>query len=436
LNMAKRLTEKDVGILQLISPSLRAELRFAICGDQLKRNKFIRVCHSVDDALLFDICLHALLYEAYNPGEEMFEPNSVADGAYMVHFGSLQYQFASGASKIMKHVMDSAWIAELAIWTSWTHRGWLEARTQCEVVKLRAAGFYQVLRQGHPDAYLLAEAYRKTLCVALAESDMQDQDDLSMGIDHQSIVMCMPVESRALMSKPAVDVLAHPSWSILFSSAAKNRHDLIAEVEAGKCDLNVDDSGNVHRVAFVVLAKLQQPSGQLLVQVGKLDSKRHAHVKCQLPGTKVRAGELPRDALARFFNTKLRALVGAIEITDSETAEYTEESKAYGLHTKYSKMIFKGTVQVGDTIIRRPSPKMRVSVGSVCCEHQFFLVEDSVDKNTYSIFCWMNPVLFEGDSSHIESKLQTSVSSLDFGKLHCCSLSHLNNAQRPNLIEV
>jgi len=252
---------------------------------------------------------------------------------------------------------------------------------------------------------------------------MHDRNDISMGVEHQSIVMCMPVESRALMSKPAVDVLAQNSWGILFHSAAKNMDDLIAEVEEGKCDLTTDDDGNVYRVAFVVTAKLQQPSGQLLVQAGKLDSEKQAHVKCQLPGTKVRAGELPREALMRLLNTKLQPFLDSIEITVSQIVESTGASKAYGLDTKYSKTVFSGTFRVDNSIVHRPTPKMSSIASIDCCEHDFFLVPDSSDDSTSSIFCWMSPEQLEDVSSNNEGQLQKSISRLDFGKLQRGTLS-------------
>lgn len=218
------------------------------------------------------------------------------------------------------------------------------------------------------------------------------------------------------MSKPAVDALLQNKWGSLFHSDAKNMQDLIEEVEAGKCDLSVDDSGNVHRVVLVVTARLQDPSGRLLMQVGKFDQFKRAHLKCELPGTKVRANELPKDSFTRLVSTKLQPFQNVIEITTTATEAYTEKSKAYGINTKYSKTIFEGTVQPRNYIPFQSPLTQQVGSSTQLREDDFFLVIDAVERDTHSIFCWMYETLFEEYGSG-EIRMQQYFSGLDLERL-------------------
>merc|ERR1712113_193315 len=112
-----------------------------------------------------------------------------------------------------------------------------------------------------------------------------------------------------------------------------------AEVGDGKCDLVMDSGSRVLRVVSVVVFQLERYDQKVLVQIGKYTGT-DVTPACALPGTKVRAGELPRDALQRLLDRQFTLFQPAVVVERPEVAIEVKVSKAYGVNTKYVRTIF------------------------------------------------------------------------------------------------
>jgi len=136
----KRIGEKDVEVLSFLSPAMRAELWFSVYGPGIYRNAFIRAVSAVDGTVIKDLCFNerGLLQATYDPGTNVFEPDTDAPGAYFLNWGALEYTIAWAATEASngtgatgntrvhsrtQEVVQGQWVCELALHTQWRQLG-------------------------------------------------------------------------------------------------------------------------------------------------------------------------------------------------------------------------------------------------------------------------------------------------------------------------
>jgi len=353
MSIVKRITEKDVSALSLLSPQLRAELCYTIYGSSVTCHAFFRTCNAMNPAFIQDVCFRALVRGIYKPGEKVFEANMEAEGAHFTWSGTLEYlpidacnhrdtsQMHTLLVLPAKHADQGSWVCELALWAPWRHRGWLEASTPAEVLTMKVEPLLKVLHR-HPEVAYVVQDYSAALCAVVSQEPLEALSDLALEVEHEQIVTAMPRESRNLMSSAAILALVqHSQWaSRIFEK--KGMQDLAEEVKSGECDVVLCASDRVLRLVSVVGLCLRREDGQKLVQIGKCRGGV-ASPGCVLPGTKVRVGESPLDALQRVLKKQLALPDPDVNIRNIKKREVvTEEtvSKTYGVNTKYMRTIF------------------------------------------------------------------------------------------------
>jgi len=177
----KRLSEQDVTALYLISPLKRSELWYSIYRHRIADNAFIRTVNIVTGEVIKEICFCAVALNTYEPGTFVFEPQMKAMGAYLVCCGSLEYLSRTQSNSNAGFPADSDanltsllskghWVSEMALWTHWVHRGWLEVTTPSELLTVQADAFMKVM-SGHQDLAELLRDYSKSL-LALVQSSI------------------------------------------------------------------------------------------------------------------------------------------------------------------------------------------------------------------------------------------------------------------------
>merc|ERR1719191_1333897 len=117
------------------------------------------------------------------------------------------------------------------------HSGWLEALTGCELLVVNVVAFLDVLCECK-EAKMIMQHYGKALYEAMGQQS-DALDDLSLAVQHSSIVMRMPAEVRSLMSMPALRARMQQQ-SIWENWTHKGIQELKKEVKAGRCDLIQD----------------------------------------------------------------------------------------------------------------------------------------------------------------------------------------------------
>jgi len=432
ITSSKRLTEKDVQALALLSPTMRAELWNAIYGASIGENAFVHTCDILVDSFVKDLCFLAMVHMAHQPGVRIFEPQMECHAALYVFWGTLEYlphlsnnvikertnngtpHPGEGASSMLADddsiafctLLPGDWVSELALWKEWVHRGWLESATPCELLSLQAETFKKVIA-GHPDLVPLTQHYSTALLAAIERESPESLTDLSLVVDHASVVAAMPIESRVLMSQAALDVLERKTvWSgHLFQQ--QGMQELTTEVQAGDCDLVVDKQDRVHRVVCIVAVKLTRHDGCILTQIGKV-TKGHTVASCTLPGTKVKVGELPQDAMERLLATKLQVIREGIELGGRSVDEEDRVSKKYGVPSKYRRTLFRANLSqdssgMGSVIPKAqpvPAEPATVPAMDLSAEYEAFYFENDLSESTIFIYAWLRPEDFKVLTRH------------------------------------
>jgi len=76
-----------------------------------------------------------------------------------------------------EQVPESTWISEIALWTSWSHKGTLQAKNESELMAIDVELGGKALR-GHPDAFDEASQYGKAFVTGLNRIGNLDVTDL------------------------------------------------------------------------------------------------------------------------------------------------------------------------------------------------------------------------------------------------------------------
>lgn len=113
------------------------------------------------------------------------------------------------------------------------------------------------------------------------------------------------------------------------------------EVESGKSTVMVNARGEVERFVSLVAVRLLNKEDKLLVQLAKKE-KGELLVDCALPAQKKPSGLSVEDSLSKILADKLSVFVGDAEPTVQsipQPEERVEESKVFGINTKYLRYV-------------------------------------------------------------------------------------------------
>lgn len=315
----------------------------------------------------------------------------------------------------------------MALWAHWQHVGWLEASKPCELLTLDAELFLQIVLR-HPEPLAsLASVYSSTKLKAIEEETRKEMvNDLHLPIQHDSIVSAMPLAARRTMSDAALLVLDRQShWNARLPKNAFE--DLQKEIQTGECDVYVDDKERVQRIVTIVALRLEKQDGSVVAQIGKCH-RGEASARCTYPGTKIKVGEFPRDAIERLVNGKLCPYKDGLVWGTTEVDEEFWVSKKFALNSKYIRTVFHAKLQHGfdpveNTLSNKPTLVRAQSVSSetssisevVHSDRRAFTLGNMETVDSTFIFAWLMPAdqhLLE-NSEHSDRILKKWISEVE-----------------------
>lgn len=135
--------ESGIDLLYLISEPLRTELHYEVYSPTLMIHPFFRLFAGVHPTGIRKICHTTLAKMSYSRGDVVFtEEVPVAPKMFFILHGMLLYvQERTRQSKVgHRH-----WMAEMVLWTSWSHRGTLHAAEDCQLLAMDAVKFSSVV---------------------------------------------------------------------------------------------------------------------------------------------------------------------------------------------------------------------------------------------------------------------------------------------------
>jgi len=317
----------------------------------------------------------------------------------------------------------------------------MEASTPCELLTVRADAFLQFM-VGYPDALAgIAHEYSSALLKAIEEESQLDMvSDLHLPVHHESIVSAMPLQARIGMSYAALQILDRQNhWN---PKIAKNAlEDLQREIDTGECDMYVDETENVQRVVTIVTLRLAKQDGSIVAQIGKC-YRGESSARCTFPGTKIKVGELPRDAIDRLVNSKLRPYRDGLVWGKIEVDEEERISKKFGLKSKYQRTVFHAKLQPDFVPVENTLPKKEQEMagiqilprqssieGIVQSDRRAFTLGNMQTTDSTFVFAWLAPnehfLLQNGDES--DNVLKGWISEVDLSEVEELSKSVSGN---------
>lgn len=343
----KRLMEKDVSTLSLLSSRLSRELHVDAFQHLILQHPLFRAWGDIAPGLIIGICDRAVELFSVSEGDEVFNPLSTPDSAYFVLDGQLQYTVkenlssealakqsferkVTGANSALE-INKGAWVSEIALWSDWTYSGSLEARTTCELLRVNIPPLLELLKKTLTVADLNV-AYCKAFGEQFREGLLTRNIDVIA--DHSHVVQSMPRDERLLVMQPMVSILEQQLSDSQFEKIRKDLAD-------GKCMLTVGDNDRVHRtVLSAAVLVCRGRDGHVLAKVAEF---RHGafQAKCKLPSTKIRGGELRAQAARRVYEGKIPdTLACDLNWGADENQVEMEDEKHYGMASKYITSIF------------------------------------------------------------------------------------------------
>jgi hypothetical protein len=355
-----KLTQAEVSGFAKISASLRAQLQFEMFAPYLKSLPLFRLWISLDTAFVRTFCRECMDFKYLPLQDDLFSAGNPAKYAYYFYSGRMTYTQLPESSPVTdlssKQVDAESWLAEAALWTVWMHVGTAVADEYTEVAQLDVEKIAVPLKRSIAINQLThdyCKSFHRRLQAAKPPTSVWP-DDLQVPLtEWHDMVLAMSRDSQAVIG---LDALRHATLRSLWKKSARGLTELGTEVETGKSTVMLTAAGELQRVTSLVVFKIYNAHGNLLIQIGKEESGRMKH-SCQLLGGKQDRGELVTDTFERLLGSKLTKIADYVEVIKTERETETKESKEFGVNTKYLRNIVHaqlgGDVELDD--IRIPS---------------------------------------------------------------------------------
>lgn len=350
VNMQKRLTPKDVPLLNVLSTSLKKEVCFASFAHHLMSHTLFCAWGNMDRKLLESICLHAVELVSLSIDDDLFTPHTEADKVYLVMKGVLRY--STDDSPAIRCLWDymkempgdmadpGTWVSEVALWLEWSYVGTLTSVTKCELLAIRVPILLEHLTKNHK-VRALNYHYARAFIRMITEGDLEVDADLSVNVEH--LLMAMPLEWRMIIQEPLVNLVYGDStsssmgigWTRSHNPAMNAQDELMKELNAGKAIVSIDKN-KVSRTVLLVTLRLQNTrTSNLLVRLAKDTADKGLVAAPSLPGTKMMQSEDPMEAIQRLLHSDFLSMQPKIKIVRVMTNSEYSFSETYKIPTKY-----------------------------------------------------------------------------------------------------
>lgn len=333
------LTDKDVPALELLSSSLRAELRFEIFMHHLLRHPLFRLWANLSTRVAQDLCADSLDFIFPQVCDSVFHAGELCHQAYFLVRGCITYTQTPDSSVVKtdeETVVDKdSWLCEGAIWTLWITVGSAVAREKSQLLTVPAEKVLGTMKK-HRVIQELTCDYCLTYCLRIRSARPPHSDwptDLYVPFsEFGDIVVSMNPANQLTIG---LDALRHVPplhvWQRWGGSQVVV--ELEREVRKGQSTVVLDTNGEPERVVLVTRIRVEN-QGLVLAQVGKLEQCKVV-CECLYPGMKQENHELVRACAKRIAHDKLGELARFVRTIGYERTVLTKESKTYQVRSTY-----------------------------------------------------------------------------------------------------
>jgi len=354
----------NVDTLKMLSPEMRADLKYGLCRQQLLGINFFRVAGHMTPRFLRKLCRDSVDYSVVAQGDHIFEEFKKADNLFYVLKGGCDYSLRVWQDNILQpHTTESEseavapghWLAEAALWCHWEHLGTAKATSGLSLMKLRAAGFEDAV-QDEPLLQELAWEYTVqfhrilTHCVEMGNTS--NLDDIRLGaVEYEEVVLqCQPVV-RVFFSLIGVSMFQRRhvpgtfsmNWNVIskvqsITASSASVTKLEQEVRDSKCTLVLCSNGELQRVTVIGCMQVIRPDGRMWVQLARVRDDR-AIPTCTLPWIKMKDNAQVAEGMEEIRKTELSFMARKVRMGSTEKTAKMKYSDSYLVHTKYVRHV-------------------------------------------------------------------------------------------------
>lgn len=368
LMQKQRLTLDEVEAMKFVSPMLRATLLRELFVPHLQCHPLLLTSSILSTGVMDKLC--SIVQTVWTvAGETLFVPSAQAKQAWLLVAGALQYTQVPESSPVLAEtvvaVAESAWICEVAWWCHWTHVGVMESSDACELVSVPAEGFIAALawhRVVREFSRAYAEQFHERVTSAAPPWADWPTDLRIPFTDFDELVVSMVPSIRTIAGQAALRHIAGKmgGFAAFPVTTLKNFEQLETELHAGKSLTLLTGSGAIERVVLVVVLRIVDNAGKVLVRLGKCGEGGAVQPQFQLPASKPQKDEPLEDAVQRILENELTPLAGCLQLQHVEYQPQQKKSHRVGVPTKYLRMVQHACL---DRSSQLPMPETELKVG-------------------------------------------------------------------------
>jgi len=217
-------------------------------------------------------------------------------------------------------------------------------------------------------------------------------------------------------------------------------------------ELTKEFSRQIERVVQVACLNLQRQDGRILFVIGRWEDAGRIVPVGKLPGTKIRDGESPADAIHRLLEIELVAISRERVKLEKKTSRdvFVDKSRRYGQLTKYLRVVHHGTLNADAPVGLRgrrlaARAPQEVALGEVSTSDRSSIVIpdcdvvvlEGADGRAETAYSWILPQDFEqftGPQAQVDSALQRWLSLLQSERAASGLMRYTDEAQNPRQI--
>jgi len=177
ISRSKRLQEKNIELLMLLSMSLRAELKETIFSPRFAQHAFFMLLQTTAPTAVRSLCSTAVKQIELGQADDLFLCGEDTHHMFFVQKGKLTYKFfEEGPGEMVDH---AHWVCEACLWTSWVYRGTLTGVHPSTSTAIDTDAFSKVVGNNN-DSRLEAVAYAKSFIHGINREPQWKLSDLYM----------------------------------------------------------------------------------------------------------------------------------------------------------------------------------------------------------------------------------------------------------------
>jgi len=179
---SKKTPMTKVALLNTLSDPLKQEVLTSLCAPTIVMHPFFSHLEEFMTKILRKICSDCVKVLNLADKDVGFRANEDAAAMYFLKSGQFDYTLSGQSTPRRPALGAQEWLAELALWAKWRHRGDLVATAASDILLLAPESFSKMM-QLHPRSWHFARGYAHTVVKFMNSVDATEQTDFTYDDD-------------------------------------------------------------------------------------------------------------------------------------------------------------------------------------------------------------------------------------------------------------